>query len=245
VSRRFSWLWHQLGAWRQRQRVGRRELRQRQREQQRALWGGPVEANRVLAFSDAVFAIAITLLTLNLEVPAGLHGADLTRALHQVLPALGAYVLSFVILGQLWLAHHRIFGVIARVDHTVLVRNLVFLGLIAILPFPVRLLSDYSSRPVAVAIYALAFIAAMQLQRVIWLEVTRPEVRDLLREPVPDEVRTGFARVLLGMLVMFGAAVPIGMFAPGYATLVWAVIIPFRLLMARLSNWPSWRPTGS
>jgi uncharacterized membrane protein len=99
------------------------------------VWGGPVEADRVLAFSDAIFAIAITLLTLNLEVPPGLHGADFTRALHQVLPALGAYVLSFVILGQLWLAHHRIFGVIARVDYTVLVRNLLFLGLIAVMPF--------------------------------------------------------------------------------------------------------------
>jgi uncharacterized membrane protein len=54
----------------------------------------------------------------------------------------GAYVLSFVILGQLWLAHHRIFGVIARVDYPVLVRNLLVLGLIAIMPFPVRLLSD-------------------------------------------------------------------------------------------------------
>ena len=94
-------------------------------------------------------------------MPPGLHGADLPRALHQVLPALGAYLLSFVILGQLWLAHHRIFGVIARVDHTVLVRNLVFLGLIALMPFPVRLLSDYSNRPLAVGIYAVAFSAAM------------------------------------------------------------------------------------
>jgi hypothetical protein len=81
---------HQLGAWRQRQRARRQELRQRRREEQRVLWGGPVEADRVLAFSDAVFAIAITLLTLNLEVRPGLHGADLTRALHQVLPGLGA-----------------------------------------------------------------------------------------------------------------------------------------------------------
>jgi hypothetical protein len=89
----------------------------------RLLWGGPVEADRVLAFPDAIFAIAITLLTLNLQVPPGLHGADFTRALHQTLPALGAYVLSFVILGQLWLAHHRIFGVIARVDYAILVRN--------------------------------------------------------------------------------------------------------------------------
>jgi TMEM175 potassium channel family protein len=238
-------MWRRLGAWRQRQRARRQELRQRRREQQRALWGGPVQADRVLAFSDAVFAIAITLLTLNLQVPSGLHGADFTSALHQVLPALGAYVLSFVILGQLWLAHHRIFGVIARVDYAVLVRNLVFLGLIAIMPFPVRLLSDYTRRPLAVAIYAVAFITAMQLQRRIWLDVTRPEHRELLREPVSEQVRAGFSRVLLGLLVVFGAAVPVGMFAPKYASLVWAVIIPLRLVAARLTNWPSWRPTGT
>jgi uncharacterized membrane protein len=245
MSKRFSWRWRQVGARRQRQRARRQELRQRRGEQQRLLWGGPVEADRVLAFSDAVFAIAITLLTLNLQVPPGLHGADFTSALHQILRALGAYVLSFVILGQLWLAHHRIFGVIARVDYGILVRNLVFLGLIAIMPFPVRLLSDYTRRPLAVASYAVAFITAMQLQRLIWLDVTRPEHRDLLREPVPDQVRTGFGRVLLGLLVVFGAAVPVGMFAPRYATLVWAVIIPFRLVVARLTNWPSWRPTGT
>jgi fumarate reductase subunit D len=155
MSRRFWWLWHWLGAWRERQRARRQQLRHRQREQHGALWGGPVEADRVLAFSDAIFAIAITLLTLNLQVPPGLHGDELTRALHQVLLALGAYVLSFVILGQLWLAHHRIFGIVARVDYTVLVRNLVFLGLIAIMPFPVRLLSDYPKQPLAVAIYAV------------------------------------------------------------------------------------------
>jgi hypothetical protein len=104
---------------------------------------------------------------------------------------LGAYVLSFVILGQLWLAHHRIFGVIARVDYAVLVRDLLVLGLIAIMPFPVRLLSDYTHRPLAVAIYAVAFITAMGLRRLIWLDVTRPQHGELLREPVPEEVRTG------------------------------------------------------
>jgi uncharacterized membrane protein len=239
VSKRLSGLWRRLGGWRHRQQARRQQQRHQRREQQRLLWGGPIEADRVLAFSDAIFAIAITLLTLNLQVRPGLGGADFPRALHQVLPALGAYVLSFVILGQLWLAHHRIFGVIARVDYTVLVRNLVFLGLIAIMPFPVRLLSDYSNRPLAVAIYALAFISAMQLQRLIWRDVTRPEHRDLLREPVPDQVRTGFGRVLLGLLVLFGAAVPVGMFAPRYATLVWAVIIPLRLLVGRFTTWRS------
>jgi hypothetical protein len=69
--------------------------------------------------------------------------------------------------------------------------------------------------------------------------------RELLKEPVPEAVRTGFSRVLLGLLVVFGAAVPVGMFAPRYATLVWAVIIPLPVVVARLTNWPSWRPTGT
>ena len=103
-----------LADWRGRRRARARARRQRNREQQLALWGGPVEAGRILAFSDAIFAIAITLLTINLEVRPGLHGAAFVTALHQLLPALGAYALSFLILGQLWLAHHRIFGVIAR-----------------------------------------------------------------------------------------------------------------------------------
>ena len=86
--------WRSLTAWRGRQRARRRAQRQQNREQQLALWGGPVEASRVLAFSDAIFAIAITLLTINLEVRPGLHGAAFVAALLQLLPALGAYALS-------------------------------------------------------------------------------------------------------------------------------------------------------
>jgi hypothetical protein len=231
-------LWHALGAWRERRRARRGEQRRRSHEQQLVLWGGPVEAGRVLAFSDAIFAIAITLLTISLEVPQGLHGDAFTSALHRLLPALGAWALSFLILGQLWLAHHRIFGVIARVDSVVLRRNLLFLGLIAVMPFPVRLLSDYSERPLAVAIYAVVFVTAMALQLVIWLDVTRPERRDLLTEPVPDGVRRGFAGTLRGMLVVFGAIMPAGMFAPRFAPLVWALMIPLRLVVGRFGHRP-------
>jgi len=197
-----------------------------------------VDAGRVLAFSDAVFAIAITLLTVNLAVPPGLHGDAFTAALHRLLPAVGAWALSFLILGQLWLAHHRIFGVIARVDYSVLRRNLLFLGLIAVMPFPVRLLSDYTRRPLAVAIYAVVFVAAMALQLVIWLDVTRPERRDLLTEPVSDEVRAGFTRTMRGLLVVFGAIMPAGMFVPRYAPLAWALMIPLRLVVGRFGHRP-------
>jgi hypothetical protein len=75
-------------------RASRRARQEEQREQQRVACGGPVDADRVLAFSDAIFAIAITLLTLKLEVRPGLRGPEFTRDLRDLLPSLGAYVLS-------------------------------------------------------------------------------------------------------------------------------------------------------
>jgi uncharacterized membrane protein len=214
----------------------RRARQQEQREQQRVAWGGPVDADRVLAFSDAIFAIAITLLTLKLEVRPGLHGAAFPRELRGLLPSLGAYALSYVILGELWLIHHRIFSIIARVDTPILTRNLAFLGLIAVMPFPVRLLSDYHDRPLAVAVYALTFILAMLLQRALWTYVTRPEQRHLLREPIPDRIRHGFTRSLDGRLVVFGAVVPLVMFAPRFAALIWLVMLLLQFVAARLNR---------
>ena len=80
----------------------------------------------------------------------------------------------------------------------------------------------------------------MALQLLLWLDVTRPERRELLVEPVPAEVREGFARALGGMLLVFGAIMPAGMFAPRYAALVWALMIPLRLVVARFA-----RPAGT
>jgi uncharacterized membrane protein len=216
---------------------------QEQRKRQRMLWGGPVDADRVLAFSDAVFAIAITLLTLRLEVPSDLQGPALARELRDLLPAIGAYTLSFVILGRLWLTHHRIFAVVARVDRSVLVRNLTFLAFIAVMPFPVRLLSDYHDRPLAIGVYALTFMVAMLLQGWLWIYVTAPERRKLLREPVPDEIRTGFTRTIAGLLLVFGAVVPLVMFAPRFAALLWPVMLLAQLLAVRFSR-PGRAPRG-
>ena len=221
---------------RARQRARPDEQREQRREQQRVVWGGPVDADRVLAFSDAIFAIAITLLTLKLEVRPGLHGSAFTSDLRDLLPSLGAYVLSYVILGQLWLIHHRIFSVIARVDTPILTRNLAFLGLIAIMPFPVRLLSDYHDRPLAVAVYALTFILAMLLQRTLWTYATGPEQRHLLREPVPDQIRQGFTRSLDVRMVVFGAVMPLVMFAPRFAAVTWLVMLVLQFVAGRLSR---------
>jgi hypothetical protein len=188
-------------------RARRRARQQEQRERQRLLWGGPVDANRVLAFSDAVFAIAITLLTLRLEVPSNLQGSALARELRDLLPAIGAYTLSFVILGRLWLTHHRIFAVVAP-------RRPVRAG-------PQPHLSRLHRR------HAVPGAAAQRLPRpaagdrcvrahvhrrhaaagVVVDLGDRPGAARAAARAVPDEIRTGFTRTIAGLLLVFGAVV--------------------------------------
>jgi uncharacterized membrane protein len=117
---------------------------------------------RVEAFSDAVIAIAITLLVVELpfdEVGKG----DLAQALADRWPAFGAYLLSFVGLGIMWLHHHAMFGALARVDRPLVLLNLLLLLAAAFLPFPTSLVGDYLTRGgedahVAVALYSATWV---------------------------------------------------------------------------------------
>jgi uncharacterized membrane protein len=106
---------------------------------------GPVTTtNRVETFSDGVLAIAITLLVLDLRVPArdALHGS-LVHALGHEWPSYAAYVTSFLVIGIIWLNHHTVFELIGRVDRMLLFLNLVLLLFVAAIPFTTSLLAEY------------------------------------------------------------------------------------------------------
>ncbi len=106
------------------------------------------ETSRLEAFSDGVFAVAITLLILNLKLPAGLlSDGDLWRALRDEWPAFLAYVISFLTIGVMWLNHHRLFIHIRRIDTALLFINLFLLLIIVFIPFPTALLAEYISLP--------------------------------------------------------------------------------------------------
>jgi len=178
-------------------------------------WTEPVAADRLLLFSDAVFAISATLLVLDIRIAPGLGSAQLSQALRDQLPAVAAYAFSFGVIGQLWLFHHRTFGFIARVDTALLVRSLVLLALIAFIPFPVRLLSDYHDQPAAVAIYMATFTAATTVQRLVWVYATgHPH---LLSRPVPEKLRRRYNLVLTTTPLGFGVLIPISLLAPRVA----------------------------
>src|SRR3954468_2635419 len=120
---------------------------------------GDLGFERVVFFSDAVFAIAITLLVIDLKLPAT---AELTderqawQALAATVPRLAGFVLSFMVIGAYWVAHHRMFRFIMRVDSALLWRNLLLLMFIAFLPFPTSVFSESGRSQMPLVLYAVS-----------------------------------------------------------------------------------------
>jgi uncharacterized membrane protein len=134
-----------------------------------------VGLERLVFFSDAVFAIAITLLALEIRLPhdiAYLVNEELTRALLHLWPKYLGFATSFVVIGAFWVAHHRKFRYIRRYDRALLWLNLLLLMGIAFIPFPTAVLSDYGNRT-ATIFYALTMLAVGLLSSAIWWYATR------------------------------------------------------------------------
>jgi uncharacterized membrane protein len=112
---------------------------------------------RTLALSDGVFAIALTLLVLTLPVPhlAPGHHGELFDALVDRTDQLFSWLLSFVVVGLLWIRHHQLFDRIDRLDTPLTWLNLGYLGGVAFLPYPTEILGSYGSEPAAVGLYAI------------------------------------------------------------------------------------------
>jgi uncharacterized membrane protein len=136
---------------------------------------GEVGVDRLLTFSDGVFAIAVTLLVLDLRQPVVSHG--LLGALLEEWPAYLSYVLSFLVVGIIWAQHHLMFGYIRRTDHLFILINVVSLMWVAVVPFPTALLARYLENPgerqTAVAIYAGFFLVGSLLVNLRWLYASR------------------------------------------------------------------------
>jgi uncharacterized membrane protein len=109
------------------------------------------ETTRLEAFSDGVFAIAITLLILEIKVPTGAEIQDhgLTRALLDRWPSYVGYVISFVTIGIMWMNHHALFTYIRRVDRTLMLANLSLLMTVSFLPYPTAVLAEHLPDPAA------------------------------------------------------------------------------------------------
>lgn len=140
---------------------------------------GGDDTGRIEAFSDGVFAIAITLLVIEIGVPhmedAPL-GATLFGELAEQWPSYLAYVISFLQIGVIWANHHNRFRFIARSDHGLLFLNILFLMCVAFIPFPTALLAEYlrettAESTTAGVVYAGALMLTAFFFTLLWLYV--------------------------------------------------------------------------
>jgi uncharacterized membrane protein len=163
----------------------------------------PMSSRRTEAFSDGVFAIAITLLVLDLVVPSRQEAAEagLGHALAHDWPAYFAYLVSFLIIGIIWVNHHTMFDKVRLVDRPVLFANLMLLLVVSLIPFPTRLLAEYLTAGrdshVAAAVYSATMLAMGLSYSTLWLLVTRDA--NLLQQDVdPRQGRAALLRFGLG-----------------------------------------------
>ncbi|MEO5920002.1 MAG: TMEM175 family protein [Pseudolysinimonas sp.] len=188
---------------------------------------------RIQFFSDAVFAIAMTLLVLEIRLPetGSETGSDLTWGdLAAIWPQVFAYALSFSIIGINWVTHHRKFLVITRFDGRLMVINLILLGFVALLPFPTSVLADYGNVTPVVVLYAFNVGVITVLQLWLWVHAYRSGLTDGLDDGVYRLVR----RNLLPVPVVMGVSIVVAFFAPLVAMFLWVLIWPLSIVTNRL-----------
>jgi uncharacterized membrane protein len=188
---------------------------------------------RLLALSDGVFAIAMTLLVIELKVP-DLHGDEVSRLATELRHEAGAYLayaLSFVIIGRLWLGHHRLFRRVTATDDRLLRINLVLLLFVAVLPFPTAVLSRYGNLTWGVVPYAACMVVLDLLLAMMWWWALW---RGLFADEVERrEVRATVARNL-GMAAVFLASIPVAFVQPDTALPMWSLLVVVPRLSALL-----------
>ena len=172
----------------------------------------PWDKTRVDAFSDGVFAIAITILVLEIKVPSDLR--HLSRDLEHEWPDYLAYVTSFLTIGGVWIGHHRLFSRLRSVDATIVRLNLLLLMITAFLPFPTAILAEALRAPERTAETAVVLYGATVLVMELMLNVLARYVTS--RRPAADgawgEPRAASARSWLSpILVLYMAAICVGL----------------------------------
>lgn len=192
------------------------------------------KAGRVVAFSDGVMAVAATLLVLDLKLPEGVTDAQLGGVLSGSLHNLWVYVLSFVVVGLLWMGHHEQFSHIGRVDGLLIWLNLFYLLTIGLIPFLTSLLADHASA-LPTCLYASVLVLTSLLSAAMWWHASGDPV--LMSKDIPERIRR---EGLLGPLLtgsVFALSIGIGLvWGATPAQWSWLLLIPVARLPAVLES---------
>jgi uncharacterized membrane protein len=182
---------------------------------------------RMEAFSDGVFAIAATLLVLEIGVGTGAD-QHLGRALVDLWPSYLAYATSFLIIGIIWVNHHECMACMARVNRTMLFINVVFLMVVAFIPFPTKLVADHlqkSGEHAAVYAYVITLIAMSVLYNV-WWRYARHD-RRLIAQSVPQSRVDAISRAFDPGAALYLIVLVVAFFSPLASVILTLILAAF------------------
>ena len=189
---------------------------------------------RLEAFSDGVFAIAITLLVLGIEVP-DVDNGQLNDAIGDLVGSIEGYFVGFAVIGLFWVNHHQFFGRVERHDGRLLWMNLLFLSLISMMPFSTGLIGDYGGERDAVIVFAVNVgLAASAL-----ILTERSAVRSRLLGPDSPYYHVSFPRwqAWITPAIFFGSA-GLAFIDPSLAQLSWILTLVASIALDRTGNDP-------
>lgn len=178
--------------------------------------------SRVEAFSDGVFAIAITLLVLQIEVPDGVDsGSALWNAVKDQSGDLFAFAISFAVIGRIWLTHHRFLGSLRSLDHGFMALNLLLLAFVVLIPFFSQVLGEYGDLGLASALYAANLVLLSATQVVIYRRAVSSE---LAHPEHAAEISSAVGSWAYNVIV-FAISIPLSIVLGSYTPLVWLLLI--------------------
>jgi uncharacterized membrane protein len=190
------------------------------------------DTGRIEAFSDGVFAIAITLLVIEIAVPEIHNGESLAEGLRDNWPSYLGYVVSFITIGVMWINHNHVFHDIARTDYTLKILNLLLLMSISFVPFTTAVLAEYmredEQQTAAVLAYGATFTVNAILFNALWLYVSRTP--GMLEKVVSEtRVRSRTRRYLAGPL-LYGITIPLAFIEPWISIGIYMALVVFYLI---------------
>jgi uncharacterized membrane protein len=204
---------------------------------------GSKELDRIVAFSDGVFAIAITLLVLNIEtpeIPANLVAEELPGRLFDLWPKFLSYVISFLVILTYWIGHHSIFSAIKGYDRKLIWLNSLFLMCVAFLPFPASLFGEYGDQPLVVAIYAGSLAITRLLLTAVWWYASSG--RRLVDRDLDASMIKAYRIRGLAIPLIFLLSIVISFFSVSAAVYSWVLLIIIDFVLFRVLRRYRWLP---
>jgi uncharacterized membrane protein len=176
--------------------------------------------DRTVALSDAVFAIALTLLVLNIGVPSGVVHGKLGSSLLDHNTEFQSYTLSFAVIALLWVRHHTFFRALEKIDGRITLLNLAYLGFVAFLPYPTRIVGLYSGEPASVALYAITVAIITTISGIMRTYALRAGL-------LSEQGRTELARSPHWAIApaIFLGSIPVAFVSAKLAELLWLLLL--------------------